>query len=46
MFQHDLLNGGPHFHLFFHGQTFLQRAIEAGATYLGQLTHPFDTQAV
>src|SRR5262245_61502973 len=45
MFQHDLLNGGPHFHLFFDRQTFLQRTIEAGATYLGQLTHPFNTQA-
>src|SRR6185295_5649638 len=45
MFEHDLLNGGPHFHLFFDGQTFLQRAIEAGPTYLGQLTHPFNTQA-
>src|SRR6185369_8183599 len=44
MFQHDLLNGGPHFHLFFDRQTFLQRAIKASATYLGQLTHPFDTQ--
>src|SRR6185369_13309127 len=31
--------------LFFDGQTLLQRAIEAGATYLGQLTHPFNTQA-
>src|SRR5918997_3427329 len=45
MFQHDLLNRGPHFHLFFQGQTSLQRAIEAGATSLGQLTHPFDTHA-
>src|SRR6185369_3511219 len=45
MFQHDLLNGGPHFHLFFHWQTFLQRAVEASATDLGQLTHPFNTQA-
>jgi hypothetical protein len=33
------------FHLFFHWQTFLQRAIEASATDLGQLTHPFNTQA-
>src|SRR5690349_989345 len=45
MLQHDLLNRGPHFQLFFHGQPFLQRAIEAGATYPGQLTHPFNTQA-
>src|ERR1051326_2149903 len=43
--QHDLLNGGLHFNLFFDRQTLLQRAIEAGATNLGQLTHPFNTQA-
>gem|GEM_PF-6917889 len=30
---------------FFDWQTFLQRAMEARATYLGQLTHPFNTQA-
>jgi hypothetical protein len=45
MFQHDLLNRGPHSHLFFGGQTFLQQAIEVGATYLRQLTYPFNTQA-
>src|SRR5678815_5252931 len=45
MFQYDLLNGGPHLHLFFDRYTLLQRAIEADATYLGQLTHPFNTQA-
>src|ERR1043166_2794383 len=43
--QHDLLNGGLHFNLFFDRQTLLQRAIEASPTYLNQLTHPFNTQA-
>src|ERR1044072_6098961 len=45
MFQRDLLHGRLHFHLFFHWHTFLQREIEAGATVLGQFTHPFNTQA-
>src|ERR1041384_4984528 len=45
MRQHNLLNRSPDFHFFLHRLLLLQGAIEASATYLGQLTHPFDTQA-
>src|SRR6185369_12830033 len=42
--QHDLLNRSSYFHLFLHWLLLLQRAIEASATYLGQVAHPFNTQ--
>src|ERR1044072_7949604 len=45
MLEHNLLNYSPYFHLFLQRLLRLQGAIEASATYLGQLTHPFDTQA-
>src|SRR6185369_3713180 len=45
MLQHDLLNRRPHFHLFLLRLLLLQRAIETSPTYLGQVAHPFNTQA-
>jgi hypothetical protein len=41
----DRLNRGPYLHIFFDGRAALQIPIKAGATHLGQLTHPLDTEA-
>jgi hypothetical protein len=45
MFQRNLLNQRPHFHVRFGGLSFLQRTVKAPATHRYQPTHALDTQA-
>ncbi len=44
MDQRDLLNLGPHHHLFLHGLDLVQRPVETGPADRHQLTHALDTQ--
>jgi len=45
MFDGNLLNRRPHFHLFLDRPLFSQGPVEAGSADSGQFTHPLDTQA-